>query len=122
MAATEESTDRRAGVAPLAILAGALDAGAAAFAASAPEVSRVWAAAARTLGCYPPCGEASELLWEATADPLAPAWVVLDGLIALIVEHLAIDAPPSSVIAVDRSLGGLRRLSHALRSWGQGIP
>jgi hypothetical protein len=113
MAATEEFADRRA--APLSMLAGALDAGAAAFEASAPDVTPAWAAAGRTLGRYPPCGAASELLWEATTDPLAPAWLVIDGLIALIVEHLAIDAPPSSVVALDRSLEGLRRLSDALR-------
>jgi hypothetical protein len=129
MSATEASTDRRADVASLGILgtlAAALDACAAALDPSAPEVSRVWAAAGRTLGRYPTfaeadASEASVWLWEADTDPLAPPWLVLDGLIALIVEHLAIDAPPSSVVALERSLEGLRRLSNALRPWGQGF-
>ena len=50
------------------------------------------------------------LLLDAAADPLGPPWQIVDGLIALIVEQLAPDAQASQVVAVDRSLDGLRQL------------
>ena len=120
MSATEESTDRRVVGTLFEALGDALAACAAVLVARSPEASRVWAAAARTLLDRSrhrawADSEAEVLLLEAATDPLAPPWLVVDGLIALIVEHLGIDDPPDGVVEVDRSLAGLRRLSGLLR-------
>jgi hypothetical protein len=120
MSATEECIDRRADVTALATLGAALGAGAEAFGALAPPVSLLWALAQRALldlarhsgGAD---SEAELLLVDAAADPLAPPWLIVDGVIALIVEQLAIDTPPPVVVEVDRSLAGLRRLGAVLR-------
>jgi hypothetical protein len=126
MSTTEQSIDRLAGVSTLSSLATALGACAGAFAAGAPEVSRVWAAAGlklleRTHEPEMADSEAEVLLLDAATDPLAPPWLLVDGLIALIAEQLAIDAPPPSVVEVDRSLGGLRGLGALLRYRAQAL-
>jgi hypothetical protein len=83
--------------------------------AAAPAAAVLWTAAARALeeGSSrpgPDSTEAEMLLLDAAADPLGPPWLIVDGLIALIVEQLAPDAQASQVVAVDRSLDGLRQL------------
>ena len=59
--------------------------------------------------------EAEGLLLDAAEDPLSPSFSIIDGLIALIVEQVATDARPELVMAIDRSLDGLRCLAGRLR-------
>src|SRR5579859_6240388 len=120
MSATDESIDRHVGVASLATLGAALGACSTAFLAGTPELSLVWAAAGRTLleRAGKPAGAASEaevLLLDAADDPISPPWLVVDGLIALILEQVTVDGLPHVLVEVDRSLAGLRRLSSLLR-------
>jgi hypothetical protein len=128
MPATEGTVERRPDLTPLGALGAALGACAGALEARALDVSAVWAAAGRTLlelveGGGQPMGadaEAELLLLDAAAEPLVPPWLIVDALIALVVDHLAIDSPPHLVVEVDGSLAGLRRLGALLRPSPQG--
>jgi hypothetical protein len=91
----------------------------AAGATGGPEPARAWASAARavhdlSLGSDA-LTEAEANLLDALFDPLAPAWLIVDGLIALIVDSVPIDAEPVAVLAIDHSLSGLRSLVSCLR-------
>jgi hypothetical protein len=120
MSATEDTTLRYADASLLEAMAGALGACADALSERCPEAATAWAAAALAMGHRSPSSasdpvEAALVLVDAAFDPLAPPWFLVDGLIALIVEHVAIDAPSDQVVAVDRSLDGLRQLGRVLR-------
>ena len=89
------------------------------------QVERAWAAAGRavhdlSLGSIIAPTEAEACLLDAVFDPLAPPWLIVDGLIALIVEQVAVDAHPDQVRVIDESLDGLRGVVACLRRqlWG----
>jgi hypothetical protein len=101
-------------------LAAALGEAAAALVGANPAAAAVWAAAARTLDEMsrdPGFGERDRdaLLHDAALEPMAPAWLLVEGLIALVVDHLAAGADASAVAATNRSLDGLRSLGDAIR-------
>jgi hypothetical protein len=99
---TEDTTDRSL----VAGLASTLEACSGELARTSCAVSRVWAAAASSLKTEALC---------AAFDPLAPPWLIVDELIALIVDQAPIDAEADEVVAIDRSLSGLRSLVDCLR-------
>jgi hypothetical protein len=119
MSTTESRTDRYVDEILMPRLATVLRRCGHELTATAPAAAAVWRGAARALeeGSDRPAPESTEarmLLLDAAADPLTPPWQIVDGLIAVIVEQLAPDAPASEVVAVDRSLDGLRQLAGRL--------
>jgi hypothetical protein len=130
ISATEDTTDRCAGETLLAGLANIVEASAgeldrrrsswAPGETIGPEAGGAWGSAARALhdlSLHSVIGltEAEADLLDAVFEPLAPAWLIVEGLIALIVDQVAIDAQPDQVVAIDHSLSGLRSLVSCLR-------
>jgi hypothetical protein len=92
-----------------------------------PMAARFWAAAADALaatmgGRASTLSEGEALLADAAIDPLAPPWLVVEGLIALISDQVPEDAHPDEVVALDRSLGGLIALAARLQRIGAVAP
>jgi hypothetical protein len=123
MSSAEGTTDRRSAETVLEGLGAVLIDCAGALAPRCPAASGAWAAAGQALGeafsCPPSDRSAAVVLLLDTADDrLTPPFLIVDGLIALIAEQVAAGEGPEHVIAVDRSLDGLRRLSGLLRRPG----
>lgn len=119
MSSAESTTDRRVTETILEGLGAVLIDCAGALATGSPTASGAWAAAGQALGDAfrgPPSdrSDAVSLLLDTAADQLTPPCLIVDGLIALIAEQVAADARPEHVIALDRSLDGLRLLSGLL--------